>query len=270
MQRPGQPRHANAQGTVVECVTGFDRRARCSRCTASATARRWRRIRPIRPKGASDADCIVDHRHRLASGAGRPRDAPRRAPTLRRRSRARRAARRLRRVARADRRRPAPPRPLPAARDALARAGRPLLARVAVVSGRPVGVPARRARVDGLDYVGHLRARADRRRRGGASIRRVRAVRRRGRAGRRRGRGRAAGPAGRAQGRRSRSPCTGATQPERGDEAQRWAAEAAPRYGLDAPLRGRMAVELRPPVPVDKGTTVAELVARRCGRRVRG
>jgi trehalose 6-phosphate phosphatase len=50
-------------------------------------------------------------------------------------------------------------------------------------------------------------------------------------------------------------------QPERGEEATRWAAEAAPRLGLDAPLRGRMAVELRPPVPVDKGTTVARLAA---------
>ncbi len=48
-------------------------------------------------------------------------------------------------------------------------------------------------------------------------------------------------------------------QPERGDEATRWAADAAPRLGLEAPLRGRMAVELRPPVPVDKGTTVADL-----------
>ena len=48
-------------------------------------------------------------------------------------------------------------------------------------------------------------------------------------------------------------------QPERGADAFAWAAEAAPRLGLDAPLRGRMAVELRPPVPVDKGTTVAEL-----------
>jgi trehalose 6-phosphate phosphatase len=48
-------------------------------------------------------------------------------------------------------------------------------------------------------------------------------------------------------------------QPERGDDASRWAAATAPRLGLEAPLRGRMAVELRPPVPVDKGTTVAEL-----------
>lgn len=48
-------------------------------------------------------------------------------------------------------------------------------------------------------------------------------------------------------------------QPERGEEATTWAAEVAPRMGLEAPLRGRMAVELRPPVPVDKGTTVADL-----------
>lgn len=48
-------------------------------------------------------------------------------------------------------------------------------------------------------------------------------------------------------------------QPARGNEARSWAAEAAPRLGLDAPLRGRMSVELRPPVPVDKGTTVIDL-----------
>ena len=47
--------------------------------------------------------------------------------------------------------------------------------------------------------------------------------------------------------------------PDRGDAARAWATDAAPRLGLEAPLRGRMAVELRPPVPVDKGTTVAEL-----------
>jgi trehalose 6-phosphate phosphatase len=48
-------------------------------------------------------------------------------------------------------------------------------------------------------------------------------------------------------------------QPERGEAAARWASEAAPRLGLEAPLRGRMAVELRPPVPVDKGTVVTGL-----------
>jgi trehalose 6-phosphate phosphatase len=48
-------------------------------------------------------------------------------------------------------------------------------------------------------------------------------------------------------------------QPERGPDAARWAAEAAPRLGLEAPMRGRMAVELRPPVPVDKGTVVVDL-----------
>ena len=49
------------------------------------------------------------------------------------------------------------------------------------------------------------------------------------------------------------------TQPERGPEAVVWAEAAASRLGLEAPLRGRMAVELRPPVPVDKGTTVIDL-----------
>jgi trehalose 6-phosphate phosphatase len=39
------------------------------------------------------------------------------------------------------------------------------------------------------------------------------------------------------------------------------AAELADQFGLDAPQRGRKAVELRPPVPVDKGTAVAELIA---------
>jgi trehalose 6-phosphate phosphatase len=47
--------------------------------------------------------------------------------------------------------------------------------------------------------------------------------------------------------------------PGRGPEAAAWAEATAARLGLAAPLRGRMAVELRPPVPVDKGTTVAEL-----------
>jgi trehalose 6-phosphate phosphatase len=42
-------------------------------------------------------------------------------------------------------------------------------------------------------------------------------------------------------------------------EVQAFAAGLARRYDLDEPLRGRMAVELRPPVPVDKGTVTAEL-----------
>jgi trehalose 6-phosphate phosphatase len=50
-------------------------------------------------------------------------------------------------------------------------------------------------------------------------------------------------------------------QPARAEEIARWATEAAPRWGLEAPLRGRMAVELRPPIPVDKGTAVAGLAA---------
>jgi trehalose 6-phosphate phosphatase len=48
-------------------------------------------------------------------------------------------------------------------------------------------------------------------------------------------------------------------QPARGEAVSRWAEAAGPRWGLEAPLRGRMAVELRPPIPVDKGTAVADL-----------
>jgi trehalose 6-phosphate phosphatase len=51
------------------------------------------------------------------------------------------------------------------------------------------------------------------------------------------------------------------TAPERGDVAEAWAQAAATRLGLHL-LPGRMAAELRPPVPVDKGTTVAALARR--------
>jgi trehalose 6-phosphate phosphatase len=48
------------------------------------------------------------------------------------------------------------------------------------------------------------------------------------------------------------------TAPEQGDAAAAWATTTADRLGLHV-LPGRMAAELRPPVPVDKGSTVAEL-----------
>lgn len=47
---------------------------------------------------------------------------------------------------------------------------------------------------------------------------------------------------------------------ERSDEVCAVAADLAARYGLDAPQRGRKSVELRPPVPTDKGTIVERLV----------
>lgn len=50
------------------------------------------------------------------------------------------------------------------------------------------------------------------------------------------------------------------TAPEQGPAAAAWAAAAARRLGLHV-LPGRMAAELRPPVPVDKGSTVAGLAA---------
>lgn len=49
------------------------------------------------------------------------------------------------------------------------------------------------------------------------------------------------------------------TAPDRAEEARAVAGELARQYGIEAPQRGRMAVELRPPVPVDKGTVAAEL-----------
>ena len=46
---------------------------------------------------------------------------------------------------------------------------------------------------------------------------------------------------------------------EREEEVRAVADELSQRYELDAPLRGRRAVELRPPVPVDKGSAVRDL-----------
>jgi trehalose 6-phosphate phosphatase len=50
------------------------------------------------------------------------------------------------------------------------------------------------------------------------------------------------------------------TTPEREEAARAVASDLADRFGLEAPQRGRMAVELRPPVAVDKGTAVDGLL----------
>ncbi len=146
---------------------------------------------------------------------------------------------------------------LPAARAALARLV-PVLRMVAVVSGRPASFLAARVGLDGLEYVGAygLERFVD----GDvvvddAVLPWVEAV------------ARAADAADAALPGLlvERKGAVAVTihwrgQPDRGAEATAWAETTAARFGLDAPLRGRMAVELRPPVPVDKGTTVAELV----------
>jgi trehalose 6-phosphate phosphatase len=49
-------------------------------------------------------------------------------------------------------------------------------------------------------------------------------------------------------------------QPERGPEAEAWATDAARRSGLER-HPAKMAVELRPPIPMDKGRAVAEVCA---------
>jgi trehalose 6-phosphate phosphatase len=153
-------------------------------------------------------------------------------------------------------RNPAAARPLPAARAAVARLT-PMLGRVAVVSGRPARFLADALPIDGLEHVGTYgleRVVAGEVVLDERVLPYVEAI------------ARAADEAEVALPglRVERKGAVAVTvpwreQPDRGADAARWAAEAAPRLGLDAPLRGRMAVELRPPVPVDKGTTVAEL-----------
>ena len=49
--------------------------------------------------------------------------------------------------------------------------------------------------------------------------------------------------------------------PERGEEAAAAVLEVSAEHGLAEPMRGRMAMELRLPVEVDKGTVASELVA---------
>ena len=155
--------------------------------------------------------------------------------------------------------------PLPAARRRAARARRPGSARVAVVSGRPVEFLA-------------TRIVPDRRRRSSASTGwsagstarsstdpRVEPSSSRGRGGRRGG----------------RAPLAPALLVERKGTVAvtlhwRTAPDAAPTPARSAALGrgrtgstrapGRMACELRPPVPVDKGTAVAELLAERARR----
>jgi trehalose 6-phosphate phosphatase len=151
---------------------------------------------------------------------------------------------------------PTTARVLPAARTALARLA-PALATVAVVSGRPVAFLVDALGIDGLGYVGAYglerfvdgRVVVDERVRpwvdavaraaddAEAALPGLRVERKGGVAVTIHWRGHA----------------------DRAEEARTWAEAEASRLGLDAPLRGRMAVELRPPVPVDKGTTVADL-----------
>ena len=152
---------------------------------------------------------------------------------------------------------PSRARALPAASDALARlAAR--LARVAVVSGRPVDFLAERLPIEGLTLVGLYGLERDT------------------------GDGRWVDPRAVpwtptieavAAALETRLPGMHVerkgdlavtvhwrTTPERADVAVRVATEVSDQHGLAAPLRARMAVELRPPISVDKGTAVEGLV----------
>lgn len=151
---------------------------------------------------------------------------------------------------------PATARVLPAARAALARLVR-VIATIGVVSGRPVSFLVDALGLDGLLYVGQygLERYVD----GEVVVDErvgpwVDAVAQAADAA-------AAGLPGLLVERKGTVAVTvhWRSDPERGPEAIAWAEEIASRLGLQAPVRGRMAVELRPPVPVDKGTTVAAL-----------
>ena len=241
------------QGTAVECVAGFEREGQL----LAFVRRRWRRdraavSRPIRPMARPTP---------TASSSSAPRSArqddsvavPRALQPFVDEPGACRAVRRLRRLAVARscsirRRRGRCRRRARRWRDS-SRCSR----RVAVVSGRPAAFLRDALAIDGLDVRGRLRPRTHRRRArwcstsgcGRASTRSRR------RPTRPRPRCRACSWSARA---RWRSPSTGGTSRNGATTPRAWAAEAAPRLGLEAPLRGRMAVELRPPVPVDKGT----------------
>jgi trehalose 6-phosphate phosphatase len=147
--------------------------------------------------------------------------------------------------------------PLPEARDAL-RALVPLLARVAVVSGRPVEYLVDALALTGVIYVGHYglqrweagAVRTDPR--VDPHVGAVAAV---------------AGAAARElPGVRIERKGTVSVvlhwrgRPELADDARAWAERAAAEHGLVL-HPGRMVVELRPPVAVDKGTVVEELTA---------
>jgi trehalose 6-phosphate phosphatase len=151
---------------------------------------------------------------------------------------------------------PGAARPLPSARAALARLV-PMLGRTAVVSGRPAAFLRDALAIDGLDVVGTygLERVVD-----GEVVVDDRVVPYVEGIARIADEAEAEFPGLRVE-RKGEVAVTlhWREQPARGDEVTRWAESAGPRWGLEAPLRGRMAVELRPPIPVDKGTAVADL-----------
>lgn len=148
-------------------------------------------------------------------------------------------------------------RPLPAARDALARLVG-AVGRVAVVSGRPVAFLRAALGVDGVTYVGQYGLERWDGRRVVTDLRvepflpaveEVAAAAERELPGLR---------VERKQG--IAVVLHWREQPDRGPEAEAWAADAARRSGLEL-HPAKMAAELRPPVPMDKGQAVAEVCA---------
>jgi trehalose 6-phosphate phosphatase len=153
---------------------------------------------------------------------------------------------------------PALARPLPAARDALERLV-PLVERVAVVSGRPVSFLLDALGLDGIVYAGLYglerlvdgEVTVDPRAEPWLAVMAQVAHD-----------AEAAFPDLLVENKgRVAVTIHWRSAPSLAAQAQAFAAGLARRYDLDPPLRGRMSAELRPPVPVDKGTVTAELVS---------
>jgi trehalose 6-phosphate phosphatase len=152
---------------------------------------------------------------------------------------------------------PVQARPLPAARDALA-ALAPRLGRVAVVSGRPVAFLVDALGIEGIVYAGvyglermlHGEVVVDPRAEPWLEVMAEVASA-----------ADAAFPDLYVE-HKGRVAVTihWRSAPAQAATAQAFAAGIARRYDLGDPLPTRMAVELRPPLPVDKGTVTAELV----------
>ncbi len=265
MQTPANLSDERA-GTVVQCIEGFERGGHAAR----RVRRRRRCHHPAVPEGSSRGRVRRRlhrrHRHGLIRAGGTVALPPALRPFV---AQPERAALFVDFDGSVSPIVPDPPaaRPLPAARAALARLV-PVLGTVVVVSGRPAAFLAEHLGIDGLGYVGAYglerftdgRVVVDDRVRPWVDTI-----------------ARAADDAdaalpGLLVERKGEVAVTihWRGRPDRGAEATAWAEATATRLGLHAPIRGRMAIELRPPLPVDKGTTIAALGARRADRRLRG
>ena len=153
MQTPANLSRERA-GTVVECLKGFDREGALLALYGVPNGAQVQPYPSNPPDGRVGGRLPRDHRHGVATGGGNRRGPAARAATVRRRSRTpARSSPTSTVLSRRSSATPARPRPLPAARAALARLV-PVLRTVVVVSGRPAAFLRDALDIDGLGYVG--------------------------------------------------------------------------------------------------------------------